>query len=545
MPENTLQARARKPMSRPMKVTSSHANWFLFLFVLGLIGSVGCKAAPFKKPDFTQLAFWKKANQSAELPPPPARHFDPAPLEESETVVAQNSDVEQSSDSTRDALAKQIQNEIDQTKQQLADAKSQLDSQPIRKPYSLDNSFAASQKNSSSQFKPLSNDGFKSAGIVDISKNIDQTRKALSTNNSLTQAQEDFQAAIANVSNDFSGMKKTATQSASKWKDFQLPTELNQVNDKVEKSLQAVDKSLYNASGKLNSIASSATGQVTSAFADASEQFKNQVQSKASKLNSDVKASTNDFVGSTTKSLSNISPLKAAQDNWRGNPMGLEPTGTRAVANNSQPVASKVGKLQPATNDMLRSSPKIASSPLNPVATNQPSNPEMEKMRNEMLEAKRQIELLQKQLADGQKPISKPDSATANATGSRDLNPLSRFESKSRYKQAAGLNSTSSNPVNRLRIASREQTGQGRSTLGNTSGFPSTGHGGFSPLGSGSGSEQMSSATSSASQASFVTTPGDPIGDSITKATTDVEIPKAILTGDGTYAPGSVNRLLR
>ena len=61
----------------------------LFLLCFGFAIFAGCKSVEFERPKLPSLAFWKKGE--AELPPPPARHFDPSRLgNEAEIQVAES-----------------------------------------------------------------------------------------------------------------------------------------------------------------------------------------------------------------------------------------------------------------------------------------------------------------------------------------------------------------------------------------------------------------------------------------------------------------------
>ena len=64
------------------------------LLCFGFVTAMGCKSVEFAKPKLPELpklpslAFWKKGEDS-ELPPPPARHFDPSRFGDgAETQVA-------------------------------------------------------------------------------------------------------------------------------------------------------------------------------------------------------------------------------------------------------------------------------------------------------------------------------------------------------------------------------------------------------------------------------------------------------------------------
>ena len=67
-----------------MQLTNKmNATLLASLVAVSVFALTGCRSGGFTKPELSELAFWKKdgdAMASKSVPPPPARHFDPAPI---------------------------------------------------------------------------------------------------------------------------------------------------------------------------------------------------------------------------------------------------------------------------------------------------------------------------------------------------------------------------------------------------------------------------------------------------------------------------------
>ena len=99
------------------------------LLAVSIFAMSGCRTGGFPKPDLAKLAFWKKdAALAKSVPPPPARHFDPAPLNGNASDESAVVDLDSGN------MKKRFENNIDQA---LSDIKS-ASREPIREPYSAD-----------------------------------------------------------------------------------------------------------------------------------------------------------------------------------------------------------------------------------------------------------------------------------------------------------------------------------------------------------------------------------------------------------------------
>ncbi len=243
---------------------SSLARWAAAgLLTISMLGLVGCKSMPlsmpelrkpdlsfmkpkmpkFGKPDMSKLAFWKSENLMPKngLPKPPSLSFDPSPIQNS---VA----------STGQAARAEVLEARDRVAGRLAELK-----KPLRKPYT-------DQLSSVEKLAESDTLDFDTGSIE-----AKQSEFVASGKTSLTKAQRDFQAALASskkaVENSLAGkLDEKSTELASSRNnssnDFSLPTglagKLKSAQSKVDQSLMAVNKSLYDANGKLASKAKSA-----------------------------------------------------------------------------------------------------------------------------------------------------------------------------------------------------------------------------------------------------------------------------------------------
>ncbi len=171
------------------------------LVLVSLVLTTGCQAMRQKLPALPKpgdLAFWRK-DSDAKLPPPPARQFDPAPTSgfgENKAILANNN---------TDRVRAEIDAKLDRANQA---ASGLADASPIRPPYG-DGSVGSSTRpstegsgtklaSSGSGTKPASSgSGTKQASSGSGSKMIDLNSDA---QGGLNQARNDFNSALSNVS---------------------------------------------------------------------------------------------------------------------------------------------------------------------------------------------------------------------------------------------------------------------------------------------------------------------------------------------------------
>ena len=280
-PNRSTKFRSLKSF-RPRLIRGAAAG----LIATAILGTSGCKSMPFSlpkpsipklaKPNLSKLAFWKSENLMAKkgnLPKPPSLSFDSSPIRQS---VA----------STRNSASR----EIESLRKQIASTKNQL-TEPIREPYK----YAA--KDAVNKLAKKNDLDFNSG-----SSSRNKLPKTAFVDSKITQAQRDFQAALAGSSKAIDksiGNKVADLKSAGN--EFALPKSIQSGKANVDKSLMAVNKSLYNAQGNLASAAGDAVA--TAAGDDQLSLFEQRLQRATQK----AKAAPAELAsaGSASKSASN------------------------------------------------------------------------------------------------------------------------------------------------------------------------------------------------------------------------------------------------
>ncbi len=457
--------------------------------------SSGCRSGGFTKPELSKLKFWESdkllfASKKSETPPPPARHFDPAPIngEQKSEIV----------DLNNEKLQRRFKNDIEDMRAEISAATKALDT-PIRKPYSTGltegkNEFAA---NSGSSFEAeTGNVRSKLAGAG-------RSAKA-----ELSAAQNDFQAAMNNTtdsfSNEFASAKDSAAETTQGWKDkFELPA-IAQEKNKIDGSLAAVNRSLYDTEDRLSVEAES----------KAEEAFKSGIGAfggSLKPLNNAVKNSTPELESvqaQMAEARRQIAELKK-QVAMAGQPAPLAPIAQRSTGSNSFGPSIPPG----GSNSFEAATGTELTSP--PVA----------------------------QIAQRQMPGF--DSQFA-ASSSSEVTPANRLRSNTMLG-ASFPSQASRQPVS-------------------TPGYPATSHDGFAPKSNDFGGNfspinnafQQEAITASGTQVDFqatdnhsmVVTTNNAIAQNANESASQIEdhfsevdMPESILKGSGSYAPGSVQPL--
>lgn len=213
----------------------------LTLATLGLlIPASGCQSGTFSKPDFSKLAFWKK--QDTVLPPPPARHVDPARFDDDLEMGLESQIAGKSSggDSLRDRL------EI--ARSGLAERKA-------------DSGFSEAKSDEQNGYD-LNLAKIRSS--MEESANREQTR--------LTSAQEDFKSAMDSASNAFGGGASEGSN------EFEVtPTVYDSSGKLVQQTKNdAADfarKTLAKAQSSANEFQASVSGSMKSGMDQVKNQF--------------------------------------------------------------------------------------------------------------------------------------------------------------------------------------------------------------------------------------------------------------------------------
>ena len=492
-------------------------------FLFSSLTLTGCQTASFKKPNFEKLAFWKKDGALAgnKVPPPPARHFDPSPIQRGKLAKEEFEDTELMELGGRrfneDFAASSMATDTNAVPRQQAPKQSPRDSL----------AFEITQKSSATpEATPSSDSQFE-----------------FSPKQSLTTEQQDFNSAMQNVSvgnklpadNSFKANSTTPSNPES-WNQFTPPSGLaNKGANSVDKSLKGISNAIGEANGKLAAS-----------------------KSKLLSPNLGFTPPPNPQTPATS--------WNTQTSNGFQSPVGFKaPSGFQ-----NQKGVSLSTNSNPAKPEAFGSAP-----------------PPLGSVQAQVADAKLQIELLKQQVANAEQMANQTTKAatqTQNPMEPQALTPLgtsqdskfgnnnisNRFDSNYAAPEAKKIASGKGfAPSNKANPASG--TGYGtqpfiptpKSNIAPPS-YPSTPHGdyssrnsvssNFSPAGLSDSKSQPFEPPQSASQVDFQDkTKGDaihqansPIANSegaskIQTHVSDVFIPASILTGKGSYAPGSVH----
>jgi len=357
----------------------------LFLLCFGFAILAGCKSVEFERPKLPSLAFWKKGE--AELPPPPARHFDPSRLgneaeiqvaesqgSATKTAKAEGSATKGSATKTAKAqgsatkgsaskvaaaegsATKQLrQPEFDQYGIRIKDGAKKarnvaskgfefpkesldkLENKPIRKPYKLDDL-----------------DGAGALAKAENQLNLDsanlKNRFASAKNtasNQLSTAQQDFRAAM----NSTGSSSKSAASNAFAANDNSF------VANPIAKTADTVAKGLGSISGGSFAPASNAFSNVKQASATTAANINKtlydangNLQSAASKISNSLQGGANANGSSALKSEFEqrlLAAQKRAQtktESLKTNVAGQAKTQLNALANVSERTKNLINK---------------------------------------------------------------------------------------------------------------------------------------------------------------------------------------------------------
>lgn len=260
----------------------------------GLVLLTGCQtlkskfsALP-KLPSAEKLAFWK--SEDAALPPPPARHFDPAPsdaMSGNERAMLARDDV-RASEVDLDAVREKINNKYDSAMGSLASQ----NGKPLRNPYAMED---AKPSGSTSGFAGSGNAGLGNAGSGNAgSGNFAKADQKLS------QAQNQFNAALGGVKDASSSFKSSSDSlAASANEGFKGLS--NSAKSGFDNSMAQVNNALYDSKGNLTTGVSDANAFANSALKSteksARDHFNDAIGSVASGAKEAANSST-EFAGS-------------------------------------------------------------------------------------------------------------------------------------------------------------------------------------------------------------------------------------------------------
>lgn len=492
--------------------------------------SSGCRTGGFPKPDLAKLAFWKSENlafssKDKRTPPPPARHFDPAPItgeQESEIV-----------DLNQDRLQRRFNNDIEEMRAEISAAAKALGT-PIRKPYSagtdsIENEFAANTKSS-----------FE-ATTGNVRSKLNGFGQQAKTE--LNAAQNDFQAAMNNTTdsmdNQFAATRNAATDMTQGWKDnFSLPGTAPSQNN-VDNSLAAVKKSLYYANDKL---ASNPKPESSNAFKNGIGAFGGSL----APMKNDPADNLNQFSSNTR-----YNGAEVAQNANSFSPMGESP-GTQSTSEQDR-VQAQMAEAKRQIEELKKqvamvSQPKSVTPPAQPSTSSNAFGPWIPNSPNNSF------------------GTIQPDSMSTNQ--SVPVERVGQLQSPGFGSQFAANAANQSPPTNQLRSNQplRPQRPRATPQPNAAPNYPSTSHGVYQPRSndfSGNFSPMQTAPkkneiTAPGSQVDFQTADSDSMvvtannsvpsnaGDTAAKIqnhVSEIDIPESVLKGTGSYAPGSIQPL--
>lgn len=517
------------------------------------------------------------------LPPPPARHFDPAKLDgEMETQVADLGTYGEKAISNASDAASEV-------KDRLGIARSSLDSGEKLSPFGVGkqsdsfdqkNSFAASPSaNSKSMGSSSKDNSFGADNKFDL--NISKIRSSVdeavgAAQGKLTSGQEDFAAAMASTKSSYEQTKSAAQDTLTKTKDslkIGADTMRNQFGATMDSASsqfnQAKDGFQASAKDRIADMSKSANEVINQPFPqfgggptnNAADKGISDLQSEIAEgrrqieaLRQQVAVANQQKAASGTNSLQPMTPNAANPVFNQSGAGALQPMARQPMANNnlnnslppmSNNTVAKPGNLSPlgrvASNTPMNTpsgsfSPGGALSRLQPIAgsgsfktpggANAASNPSTAVGNNSLAP-------MSNQNASTVYGSLSPNAAPSQGSGAKSAYPSTPHNGFSGQKTQSEGNSNFSMP-------------QSSSTIANPTspiapvGFVPNGNGGNSVTHAGALIPMGSSGVSSASRIdSHASHPGG------VSSVSDVDLPAALLQGNGSYAPGSVNSLKR
>ena len=565
------------------------------LLCFGFVTAMGCKSVEFAKPKLPELpklpslAFWKKGEDS-ELPPPPARHFDPSRFGDgAETQVADGGSATRSTAAEFDEYGIRIKdsaqkvselasNGVEKVKaspQPSRDALWQVgrDDKPIRKPYKVgdlggDEALAKAPNNFN-------------LDTVNLKNRLDDAKANAS--NQLSSAQKDFQSAMSSAANlELPGKKavKSLGNSFDGGDNSFAANPISKVAD-TAKGLGGIsggsfgsnskefpnvkasadiaasgNRSLYDAQGRLRSTASKIGSQVQDASSDANSlKTKFEQRLLAAQKRAETKSEAFKSGALTTKNnqLNKLAGVSDSAKELLNKPFPKIGADGSLISQRSPQTKSAIKQpaLQPNNSPSLKLNKPDA---LAAKSFGDADRDAVAKMRSEVEEAKRQIALLKSQMAAAKKSVAprQPRQQVAQNDIEGVVLPLDRSNN--------AFNPNAGSPV-----ASQQQLYSPKASQppapsspnynrngGSNSFYPSTPYGGFGSTQSPEGTigrvaynsaNEFQNRVSRANVEAAENPSGIPQASRIDSSAPEVMIPSAILSGSSSFTPGSTNPL--
>ena len=555
----------------------------VFLLCFGFATLSGCKSMEFGKPKLPtlpKLAFWKKGEDS-EIPPPPARHFDPSRFGGGgDTQVA---DTAKPRRSQFDQYGMRIEDSAKEASEMASKGFSfpketveKLNSKPIRKPYGMDdlggdelvakaenkfnldsanlkNKFEDSKSTASSQLTSAQQD-FRTAMNSAASsgsgtKNSGSTTKNPLASDSNSFASDDNSFAAAPIAKAIDTAKGLGSVSGGSF----LPK--SNAFDNVKQASAAGSDSLYDARGQLKSAASGVVSQAQSDTNTMKSQFEQRLlaaQKEAQKKSEAFKSGSLKATDQLT-ALANVSPR--TQDLVNQPFPKIAADGSFIPQKSGRPVDlnASLAKL-PTTN----SAPLQISKP-NALATNS-IGAAPTAIEDSVSQMKREIAMLKAQVAAAKQPAvtaNQPVQQVAQNTIEGVVLPLDRvndaFDPRAGKPVASQYQGQSYSPPTTQPRPSATPSNSFNTGAGSNSFYPATPHGGFGSTTTPQATvghvgfnaehdfQNQVSQANAEEPASIYSGPLQ--ATRIDNSASEVLIPSSILSGSSSFTPGSTTPL--
>ena len=356
--------------------------------IASTVATSGCMSSGFGRgrsfsrtnPRIPSLAFWKK-DRTSNVPPPPARHFDPienAPP--SRSLAASEGSTSRSNDNalsgalpssgstpTSGGMFNKAAGSLDAAANNVA-----------RQARAIDSDFSRTTRDAIAKASAQTNSIAKTAGDF-------KSPAASASGESLTKAQRDFNAAIASTTKDLSAAVEKAQASATApatnadanpWKNnFKMPG-------------SGLAKTTYDASGKLVSAANATVDAVSKAPAKTAEAFaaatdavydsKGRLIDKTKSIASAVTPSSKSFTpGKLTAPVNNA--FSSAANQFKSAAQNTTQAATNAIASSNQAIRANIDSAKDAVSEFKPINNPIAKATTFPAAAPaaMPSTPSM------------------------------------------------------------------------------------------------------------------------------------------------------------------------
>ena len=563
------------------------------LLCFGFVTAMGCKSVEFAKPKLPELpklpslAFWKKGEDS-ELPPPPARHFDPSRFGDgAETQVADGGSATRSTAADFDQYGIRIKDSAQKVSELASNGVEKVkaspqplrtgdwqvgrDDKPIRKPYKVgdlggDEALAKAPNNFN-------------LDTVNLKNRLDDAKANAS--NQLSSAQKDFQSAMSSAANlelpdkkavkslgnsfdggDNSFVANPISKAADTVKGLgdigggSFSPNSNGFNVKTASAdvADSAKRTLYDAQGRLRSAASKISSQANSSEINGLKtKFEQRLLAAQKRAETKSEAFKSGALTAKNNQLNKLAGVSDSAKELLNKPFPKIGADGSLISQRSPQTKSAIKQpaLQPNNSPSLKLNKPDA---LAAKSFGDADRDAVAKMRSEVEEAKRQIALLKSQMAAAKKSVAprQPRQRVAQNDIEGVVLPLDRSNN--------AFNPNAGSPV-----ASQQQLYSPKASQppapsspnynrngGSNSFYPSTPYGGFGSTQNTKGAvgqvgfnsaNEFQNRVSRANVEAAENPLGIPQASRIDSSAPEVMIPSAILSGSSSFTPGSTNPL--